>query len=57
MERIYSGIRSMKHDMKNTLAVIMQLAGKEEAELQMYGLYSLNDINGFNLMQNLHLYP
>ena len=36
MERIYSGIRSMKHDMKNTLAVIMQLAGKEEAELQTY---------------------
>ena len=34
MERIYSGIRSMKHDMKNTLAVIMQLAGSEEAELQ-----------------------
>lgn len=36
MERIYSGIRSMKHDMKNTLAVIMQLAGKEKAELQAY---------------------
>lgn len=36
MERIYSGIRSMKHDMKNTLAVIMQLAGREEAELQTY---------------------
>lgn len=36
MERIYSGIRSMKHDMKNTLAVIMQLAGKEEAELRIY---------------------
>lgn len=36
MERIYSGIRSMKHDMKNTLAVIMQLAGKEKAELQTY---------------------
>lgn len=29
MERINSGIRSMKHDMKNTLAVIMQLAGQE----------------------------
>lgn len=26
MERIYSGVRSMKHDMKNTLSVIMQLA-------------------------------
>ena len=36
MEHIYSGIRSMKHDMKNTLAVIMQLAGKEEEELQTY---------------------
>ena len=36
MERIYSGIRSMKHDMKNTLAVIMQLAGREKAELQTY---------------------
>ena len=36
MEHIYSGIRSMKHDMKNTLAVIMQLAGREEAELQTY---------------------
>ena len=36
MERIYSGIRSMKHDMKNTLAVIMQLAGRKEAELQPY---------------------
>ncbi len=35
-ERIYSGIRSMKHDMKNTLAVIMELAGKEEEELQTY---------------------
>ena len=36
MEHINSGIRSMKHDMKNTLAVIMQLAGKEEEELQTY---------------------
>ena len=40
MEHIYSGIRSMKHDMKNTLSVIMQLAtGNEEtenAELQAY---------------------
>lgn len=39
-ERIYSGIRSMKHDMKNTLAVIMQLAGekgnKEDEDLQAY---------------------
>lgn len=29
MERIYSGVRSMKHDMKNTLSVIMQLAGPD----------------------------
>lgn len=40
MERIYSGVRNMKHDMKNTLAVIMQLAGKngetEHKELQNY---------------------
>lgn len=40
MEHIYSGIRSMKHDMKNTLSVIMQLAGNEEGqnneELQNY---------------------
>lgn len=40
MERVYSGIRSMKHDMKNTLSVIMQLAvgneKTENAELQAY---------------------
>lgn len=40
MERIYSGVRSMKHDMRNTLAVIMQLSGKnrekENMELQAY---------------------
>ena len=40
MERVYSGIRGMKHDMKNTLSVIMQLmSGKEEGreeELQAY---------------------
>lgn len=39
MERVYSGIRSMKHDMKNTLAVIMQLAAQnseKNAELQAY---------------------
>lgn len=45
MERVYSGIRSMKHDMKNTLSVIMQLAAgnkcltneeRENAELQAY---------------------
>ena len=40
MEHIHSGIRSMKHDMKNTLTVIMQLAGKngnaENTELHSY---------------------
>ena len=40
MEHIYSGVRSMKHDMKNTLSVIMQLAldeeGKCNEELQKY---------------------
>ena len=40
MEHIYSGVRSMKHDMKNTLSVIMQLAVNEEGqtneELQNY---------------------
>ena len=45
MEHIYSGVRSMKHDMKNTLSVIMQLAVNEEGqtneELQNY----LSDLN------------
>ena len=37
MERIYSGIRGMKHDMKNTLAVIRRLsAGEGGGELQEY---------------------
>lgn len=41
MERVYAGVRSMKHDMKNTLSVIMQLANGEDrdadhAELQAY---------------------
>ena len=40
MERIYSEIRGMKHDMKNTLAVIRQLS-KERGELQEY----LADLN------------
>ena len=30
MEHIYDGVRSMKHDMKNTLSVIMQLAVNKE---------------------------
>ncbi len=40
MEHIHSGIRSMKHDMKNTLTVIMQLAegsrNAQNTELQAY---------------------
>lgn len=40
MEHIYAGIRSMKHDMKNTITVITQLATGNEtvpnAELQAY---------------------
>ncbi len=32
MERIYSGIRGMKHDMKNTLAVIQRLSAGDGAE-------------------------
>lgn len=37
MERIYSGIRGMKHDMKNTLAVIQRLSVEEgNGELQEY---------------------
>lgn len=47
MEHIQSGIRSMKHDMKNTLAVVMQLAAgnseKEHAEMQSY-LSELNQV-------------
>lgn len=44
-ERVYAGINSMRHDMKNTLTVVMQLAGEEKgfggseadhAELQSY---------------------
>ena len=38
LERVYSGIRGMRHDMKNTVSVIMQLAaGKEEGrEKELY---------------------
>ncbi|MDE5698685.1 MAG: ATP-binding protein [Lachnospiraceae bacterium] len=39
MERIYSGIRGMKHDMKNTLAVIQRLSAEGDegsGELQAY---------------------
>lgn len=40
MERVYSGIRSVKHDMKNTLLVIERLSvaggAKENPELRRY---------------------
>ncbi|MEY8424307.1 ATP-binding protein [Lachnospiraceae bacterium 38-14] len=39
MERIYSGIRGMKHDMKNTFSIIQGLAGEgaeEKEELKAY---------------------
>lgn len=40
MEHMHSGIRSMEHDMKNTLAVVMQLAAgeseQEHAQLKAY---------------------
>ncbi|MCM1224906.1 MAG: GHKL domain-containing protein [Lachnospiraceae bacterium] len=39
MERVYSGVRGMKHDMRNTLSVIMQFASEgegREGELQAY---------------------
>lgn len=40
MERVYSGIRSMKHDMKNTISVIWRLLakskGEENEELKAY---------------------
>lgn len=46
MERVYSGIRSMKHDMKNTLSVVLRLAAEkgesENEELQAY-LSELNN--------------
>ena len=36
MERVYSGIRGMRHDMKNTISLIMQLAVGKEEELKTY---------------------
>ena len=37
MERIYSGIRGMKHDMKNTISVIQRLSAREgNGELEEY---------------------
>ncbi len=36
MERVYSGIKGMRHDMKNTISIIMQLAAEKEDGLQAY---------------------
>ena len=36
MERVYSGIRGMRHDMKNTLSIMMRLAAGKEEILQSY---------------------
>ena len=37
-ERVYAGVRAMKHDMKNQLAVVAELAGQSgtETEMQAY---------------------
>lgn len=34
MERVYAGLNGMKHDMKNTISVILRLAGKREKPLK-----------------------
>ena len=47
MERVYSGIRGMKHGMKNTLSVIMQLASGKEEELQTKKLLEWRIRNGY----------
>lgn len=46
-ERVYAGVRTMKHDMKNQLAVVAELAGQSDAqtELQAY-LAQLNQTLG-----------
>ena len=40
IERLYSGIRNIKHDMRNTLSIVMRLAtengGEEKGELDAY---------------------
>jgi len=40
MERVYTGVRSVKHDMKNTLAVILQLLAKTEDDIKRRELQS-----------------
>lgn len=46
MERFWSGLRSLKHDMRNTLSVVMQLSAehteKAQTELQSY-LFGLQE--------------
>lgn len=42
-KRVQSGIRSMKHDMKNTLAVIMELTSNGEGKEELY-----HYLSGFN---------
>lgn len=45
MEHIYSGVRSMKHDMKNTISVIMQLAVNEDVKLNVELQNYLSELN------------
>jgi len=37
LERIYSGVRSMKHDMRNQLAVLENLIGRQEGSVELPG--------------------
>ncbi len=54
MECVYSGIRSMKHDMKNTLSVVLRLAaekgesGNEELQAYLSGLNQTFDSLDFH---------
>lgn len=45
MERIYSGIRGMKHDMKNTLSVLQRLSAENSAEENMKLQTYLSELN------------
>ncbi len=45
MERIYSGIRGMKHDMKNTLSVIQRLSAGNSAEENVKLQAYLSELN------------
>ena len=45
IERLYSGIRNIKHDMRNTLSIVMRLsAGKERTEKEELDAY-LTELN------------